>query len=75
MIGRRYGTVRGETHLAKVKGGAMNKVIKCVCGFVVRGDSDEELLDAAETHIQEMHPELRGKVTREDLVSMVELVA
>lgn len=53
----------------------MAKIIKCVCGYVVRGESDEELLDAAETHIQEMHPELRGKVTREDLVSMVELVA
>jgi predicted small metal-binding protein len=53
----------------------MNKIIKCVCGFVVRGESDEELLDAAETHIREMHPELKGKVTRDDLLNMVELVA
>ena len=54
---------------------SMAKVIKCVCGYVVRGESDEELLDAAETHIRDMHPELKGKVTREDLVAMVELVA
>jgi len=53
----------------------MAKVIKCVCGYVVRGESDEELLDAAEIHIRDMHPELKGKVTREDLVAMVELVA
>ena len=53
----------------------MAKVIKCVCGFVVRGDNEEELLSAAEEHIQEMHPELAGKVTREDLVGMIELVA
>jgi predicted small metal-binding protein len=57
------------------KGGVMAKVIKCVCGHVVRGESDEELLDAAEIHIRDMHPELKGKVTREDLVAMVELVA
>jgi predicted small metal-binding protein len=67
--------VRGEMHLAKAKGGVMNKIIKCVCGFVVRGESEEELLGAAETHIREMHPELAGKVTQEDLRAMIELVA
>jgi predicted small metal-binding protein len=51
------------------------KIIKCVCGFVIRGESDEELLSDAEAHIAEMHPELVGTVTREDLLAMAELVA
>jgi predicted small metal-binding protein len=53
----------------------MAKIIKCVCGFVIRGENDEELLSNAETHIAEMHPELMGRVTREDLLGMAELVA
>ncbi len=53
----------------------MGKIIKCVCGYVVRGETDDELLTNAEAHLAEMHPELAGKVTREDLLGMAELVA
>ena len=48
------------------------KLINCECGQVVRGESDEELLRAAEQHIARDHPELVGKVTREDLLAMSE---
>ena len=50
----------------------MAKLINCECGRVVRGETDEELLANAETHVTSDHPELVGKVTREDLLAMAE---
>ncbi len=50
----------------------MAKLINCECGQVIRGESDDELLARAEQHVNENHPELVGKVTREDLLNMAE---
>lgn len=48
------------------------KVINCECGQVIRGDTDDELLRNAEAHVQRDHPELVGKITREDFLAMAE---
>lgn len=50
----------------------MSKLIHCECGQTVRGQTDEELVQAAERHIQQDHPELVGKITREDILAMAE---
>ena len=50
----------------------MGKLINCECGQVVRGESDEELLAAAEEHVNRHHPELVGKISRADLLAMSE---
>ena len=50
----------------------MAKLINCECGQVVRGDTDEELLANAEAHVNRDHPELVGKVTRDDLLAMAQ---
>ena len=50
----------------------MAKVINCECGYVVRGETDDELITNAETHINQDHPDMVGKVTREDLLAMAE---
>lgn len=50
----------------------MAKLINCECGQVVRGEDDEELLRNAEEHVNRDHPELVGKITREDLLGMAE---
>lgn len=50
----------------------MPKLINCECGQVVRGDTDEELLANAEAHVNRDHPELVGKVSRDDLLAMAE---
>jgi hypothetical protein len=50
----------------------MGKVINCECGQVVRGESDDVLLAAAEAHVERDHPELVGKITRDDLLAMAE---
>jgi predicted small metal-binding protein len=48
------------------------KRIKCACGAIVRGETDEELLANAEKHIETDHPDMVGKIAREDLLAMAE---
>jgi predicted small metal-binding protein len=50
----------------------MGKLINCECGQVVRGDTDDELVASAEAHIRRDHPDLVGKVSREDLLGMAQ---
>ncbi|TDO44071.1 hypothetical protein EV643_11794 [Kribbella sp. VKM Ac-2527] len=47
----------------------MAKVINCDDGYVVRGDNDDELIANAERHLREAHPDLVGKVTRDQLLA------
>lgn len=50
----------------------MAKVINCECGEVVRGETDDELLANAEAHVNRDHPDLVGKLSRDDLLGMAE---
>jgi predicted small metal-binding protein len=50
----------------------MAKVIRCQCGFQGRGESVEQAASVIEEHMRSDHPELVGKVTREDLFAMAE---
>ena len=36
-------------------------------GFVMRGETDEELAAQVERHIAEVHPDLLGKLSRDDI--------
>jgi predicted small metal-binding protein len=48
------------------------KQIDCVCGHVVKGDDDDELWEQAQDHIRTDHPDLVGKVSREDILAQAE---
>ena len=48
----------------------MAKVINCQCGATVRGETDDELVAASETHMKTEHPNLVGKMSREQILSM-----
>ena len=48
----------------------MTKVIHCECGTDVKGESDDELVSNVEEHVQERHPELVGKMSREQVLEM-----
>jgi predicted small metal-binding protein len=50
----------------------MAKLINCECGQIVRGESDDELVAAAQAHIDRDHPELVGKLSRDDILGMAE---
>lgn len=44
------------------------------CGQVVRGDDDDESVAAVEQHVAEDHPDLVGKLSRDDVLAMSEEV-
>jgi predicted small metal-binding protein len=50
----------------------MAKVINCECGEVVRADDDDELVAKVERHVGEAHPDLVGKMSRDDILAMAE---
>jgi hypothetical protein len=50
----------------------MAKVIRCQCGFLGRGETVEAAAESIEAHMRTDHPELVGKVTRDDLTAMAE---
>jgi predicted small metal-binding protein len=49
----------------------MAKVINCACGETVRGETEEEVLDNAEQHVRDVHPDMADQFTRETLAGMV----
>jgi predicted small metal-binding protein len=52
----------------------MAKQITCECGTVIRGESDDEVVAGAEGHMRQDHPDLVGKVSRDDLLGWIEEV-
>ena len=48
------------------------KRINCVCGQVVEGEDDDELWAKAQAHVAADHPDLVGKVSREDILARAE---
>ena len=51
---------------------AIVKRINCVCGKVVEGKDDEDLWEKAQSHLAADHPDLVGKVSREDILAQAE---
>jgi len=47
------------------------KLIRCECGYVARGDSDDQVVGLIREHIATDHPALLTTVSREDLLSWV----
>jgi predicted small metal-binding protein len=52
----------------------MAKQITCECGFVARGDTEENVVAEIRDHMRSDHPELLEKVSREDLLGWIEEV-
>ena len=48
------------------------KRISCVCGLVIEAKDDDELREKVQEHLRVDHPELVGKVTREDILAQAE---
>ncbi|HSJ73685.1 MAG TPA: DUF1059 domain-containing protein [Miltoncostaeaceae bacterium] len=49
-------------------------MITCECGEVARAETDEELISAVERHVAEQHPAMVGRLTREQILGMAEVV-
>lgn len=50
----------------------MNLVINCECGWTVSSGDADDVVDRAEQHLRENHPEIAEGLTREDILSMAE---
>jgi predicted small metal-binding protein len=50
----------------------MGTIVNCECGWTVRGESEELVLDQVEQHIGDYHPEMADSITREDIRAMAE---
>jgi predicted small metal-binding protein len=51
----------------------MAKMIRCECGFVARGDTDEQVVGVIRGHMSTDHPALLGTVSQDDLISWIKL--
>ncbi len=51
----------------------MAKVVNCACGYRFEAESDDELWEKAQQHIGSDHPDLVGKVTREEILAQAEI--
>jgi predicted small metal-binding protein len=48
------------------------KLIRCECGYVARGDSDDQVVERIRGHITSDHPALLKTVSQQDLLSWIQ---
>ena len=51
----------------------MARIIQCECGFVARGQTDAEVIDAIRDHMRTDHPALLDTVGQEDLLGWIKV--
>jgi predicted small metal-binding protein len=51
----------------------MARIIRCECGYVARGESDDEVIDTIREHMSTDHPALLDTVGRDDLLGWIQL--
>jgi len=52
----------------------MARQVKCECGYVARGESDDDVLATIRDHMRTDHPELLDQVSDEQILGWVEIV-
>ena len=52
----------------------MARQITCECGQIVRGESEDELVELTLQHLRSDHPQLADRVTRDEIVALIEVV-
>jgi predicted small metal-binding protein len=50
----------------------MAKRIVCECGYVIRGENDDQLVELGREHMQANHPAIAAVITAEELLEMAE---
>jgi hypothetical protein len=50
----------------------MAKLIRCECGFVARGETDDQVIGVIQGHLASDHPDLLDSVSRDDLLSWIQ---
>ena len=52
----------------------MARQITCECGQVVRGETENEVVDLTLEHLRSDHPQLVDRITRDESVALIEIV-
>ena len=52
----------------------MPRQVKCECGYVARGETDDEVVATIRDHIQTDHPDLAETLTNEQIRTWIEIV-
>ena len=52
----------------------MARQITCECGQIVRGDTEDEVVDLTLEHLRSDHPQLADRITRDEIVALIEIV-
>jgi predicted small metal-binding protein len=52
----------------------MNRQIKCECGYVARGATDDDAVAAIREHMRTDHPALLEKISEEEIRTWIEIV-
>jgi predicted small metal-binding protein len=47
------------------------KLIRCECGYIARGDNDDQVLGSIRGHMATDHPAVLASVTQQDLLSWI----
>jgi predicted small metal-binding protein len=50
----------------------MAKRIVCECGFVIRGEDDDQVVERGREHMKANHPAIAAVITAEELLKMAE---
>jgi predicted small metal-binding protein len=56
-----------------VKEDVMARIIRCECGYVARGDSDDDVISTIRDHMSTDHPALLETVGQEDLLGWIQV--
>jgi predicted small metal-binding protein len=52
----------------------MARQITCECGQIVRAETERELVELTYAHLRSDHPQLADRITREEIVALIEVV-
>jgi len=52
----------------------MARQITCECGQIVRGETEAEVVELTRELLRSAHPQLADKLTRDDIVALIEIV-
>ena len=53
---------------------SMARHIACECGQIVRGETEDEVVDLTLEHLRSDHPQLADRITRDEIVALIEIV-
>jgi predicted small metal-binding protein len=52
----------------------MDKQVKCECGYIARGNTDDQVITTIRDHMRTDHPELLDKISDDQIRGWIETV-